>query len=154
MIDDHDYVDDDEFSYSSEEDWEDPGLLQHGRSRCPDKLPSLRASAEAEEVEERPMKTARVEQATTALTEEPLELEAPQIPTEPWTLIANVALSDITEQDGPFMIVPGSQALSVEETERRLEAGTLALEPVCPMRAGDIFVRNPHCVHRGSASER
>ena len=43
---------------------------------------------------------------------------------------------------------------SVEETERRLEEGTLALEPVCPMRAGDIFVRNPHCVHRGSASER
>ena len=85
---------------------------------------------------------------------EPLELEAPQMPTAPWTLIANVALSDITEQDGPFMIVPGSQALSVEETERRLEAGTLALEPVCPMRAGDIFVRNPHCVHRGSASER
>ena len=52
MIDDHDYVDDDEFSYSSEEDWEEPGPLQRG-SRFPDKLPSLRASAEAEEVEER-----------------------------------------------------------------------------------------------------
>ena len=35
---------------------------------------------------------------------------------KPWTLIANVALTDITEEDGPFMIVPESQALAVGES--------------------------------------
>eukprot|EP01043_Picozoa_sp_COSAG02_P025675 COSAG02_NODE_1451_length_12556_cov_3.624258_4_plen_814_part_00 len=51
-VDDYDYVDDDDFDYSSEDDWESRPLGD-GPGRFPDKLPSVRASFEAEEVEER-----------------------------------------------------------------------------------------------------
>jgi hypothetical protein len=45
------YVDDDDFGYSSEEDWESRAL-KGGGARVLDRLPSMRASVEAEEVEE------------------------------------------------------------------------------------------------------
>jgi len=50
---DYEYVDhDDDFDYSSEEEWEESGLARSSSMGFRDKLPSLRASAEAEEIEE------------------------------------------------------------------------------------------------------
>ena len=82
--------------------------------------------------------------------DQPLELDLPQRPDEPWTLIANVALAPVTAAEGPFEIVPFSQSLSVEETEQQLLEGKLVVEQVCPLSAGDVVLRNPHTVHRGS----
>jgi hypothetical protein len=80
----------------------------------------------------------------------PETLELPQRPDAPWTLIANVGLGAVSALDAPFEIVPCSQELSVEETELRLQAGQLHVEQVFPLSAGDVVIRNPHTVHRGS----
>jgi hypothetical protein len=81
---------------------------------------------------------------------EALQLDLPQRMSTPWTLIANIGLEPVTAAEGPFEIVPYSHDLSVDVTERRLREGSLRVERLCPLAAGDVVIRNPHAVHRGS----
>ena len=72
----------------------------------------------------------------------------PQGAEDIWSLIANVALTDVTAADGPFEIVPGTAQGEIPDC--------LPVWPEKPvpvlMKAGDVMIRDPRAVHRGSPS--
>ena len=75
----------------------------------------------------------------------------PEEPTAyPPALIAvNFPFVDVTPQRGPFEVARGTHLLPKEEALAKINAGDIALEPLF-MQAGDVLIRDPRCLHRGS----
>ncbi|MEE3258093.1 MAG: phytanoyl-CoA dioxygenase family protein [Candidatus Latescibacterota bacterium] len=75
----------------------------------------------------------------------------PEEPTRyPPALIAiNFPFVDITPQQGPFEVAHGTHLLPKEEALEKINAGDIALEPLL-LQAGDVLIRDPRCLHRGS----
>lgn len=69
--------------------------------------------------------------------------------TPPFQLAVNFPLVEVTKENGPFEIAPGTHRLSKEEGLRRLEAGEIQLKPL-PMRLGDVMIRDVRGLHRGT----
>eukprot|EP01044_Picomonas_judraskeda_P004782 COSAG03_NODE_429_length_7977_cov_3.949606_5_plen_156_part_00 len=61
----------------------------------------------------------------------------------------NWPLVDIDDANGPFEMAAGSHLYPVDEAHRLIAAGELPLRRLLMMR-GDVLVRNPCCLHRGS----
>jgi hypothetical protein len=79
----------------------------------------------------------------------PLFGEAPELPLPPYMLVASFGLSRITRDDGPIEIAPGTHRLPRGQALRAVEAGEIPLVPV-QMEAGDVLIRHPWALHRGS----
>ena len=75
----------------------------------------------------------------------------PEEPTSyPPALIAvNFPFVDVTPHRGPFEVARGTHLLPKEEALAKINAGDIALEPLF-MQAGDVLIRDPRCLHRGS----
>ena len=75
----------------------------------------------------------------------------PEEPTSyPPALIAvNFPFVDVTPQRGPFEVARGTHLLPKEEALAKINAGDIALEPLF-MQAGDVLIRDPRGLHRGS----
>lgn len=69
--------------------------------------------------------------------------------TPPFQLAVNFPLVEVTNENGPFEIAPGTHMISKEEGLRRIEAGEVRLEPVT-MRLGDVMIRDVRSLHRGT----
>ncbi|MBD2771348.1 phytanoyl-CoA dioxygenase family protein [Iningainema sp. BLCCT55] len=69
--------------------------------------------------------------------------------TPPYQLAVNFPLVDITLENGPMEIIPGTHMMSKEEGLRRRSSGELKLEPVT-MRVGDVMIRDVRGLHRGT----
>lgn len=69
--------------------------------------------------------------------------------TPPFQLAVNFPLVEVTTENGPFEIAPGTHMISKEEGLRRIEAGEVELEPVT-MRLGDVMIRDVRSLHRGT----
>jgi ectoine hydroxylase-related dioxygenase (phytanoyl-CoA dioxygenase family) len=69
--------------------------------------------------------------------------------TPPFQLAVNFPLVEVTKENGPFEIAPGTHMLSKEEGLRRLESGEIPLEPIT-MRLGDVMIRDVRGLHRGT----
>jgi ectoine hydroxylase-related dioxygenase (phytanoyl-CoA dioxygenase family) len=69
--------------------------------------------------------------------------------TPPYALAANFALCDVTEENGPLQMVRGSHRMRKADTLERIARGELRVESF-PMAAGDLALRWPYALHRGS----
>ena len=69
--------------------------------------------------------------------------------TLPFQLAVNFPLVEVTNENGPFEIAPGTHMLSKEEGLRRIEAGEVRLQPLT-MRLGDVMIRDVRNLHRGT----
>lgn len=69
--------------------------------------------------------------------------------TPPFQLAVNFPLVEVTTENGPFEIAPGTHMLSKEEGLRRIESGEIQLEAIT-MRLGDVMIRDVRGLHRGT----
>src|SRR5262249_22077924 len=79
----------------------------------------------------------------------PLFAEAPDLSLPAYTLVLSFGLDRITEEDGPIEIAPRTHRMPRQEALRAVEAAEIGIEPV-PLEPGDILIRNPWALHRGS----
>ncbi|MBT3344141.1 MAG: hypothetical protein HN712_13495 [Gemmatimonadetes bacterium] len=69
------------------------------------------------------------------------KLQAPNL------IAANTAFVDVTAENGPFEVSDGSH--HIPDAIERLQKCELDFRPLC-MKAGDVLIRDPRCIHRGS----
>jgi ectoine hydroxylase-related dioxygenase (phytanoyl-CoA dioxygenase family) len=67
----------------------------------------------------------------------------------PTVLAVNFPLVRITRDNGPFEIAAGTHRLPREDALQRIREGQIPLEPLY-MEIGDVMIRDPRCLHRGS----
>jgi ectoine hydroxylase-related dioxygenase (phytanoyl-CoA dioxygenase family) len=69
----------------------------------------------------------------------------------PSVIAVNMSLVDITIENGPVEICEGSHLIS--HAIEKLNNDELSYKPLC-MKAGDVLIRDPRCVHRGSPNTK
>jgi len=79
----------------------------------------------------------------------PLFGEAPDRVLPPFALVVSFGLAAIASEDGPIEIAPGTHLLPRPRAAAAVEAGYIRLEPV-PLAVGDVLIRNPWTLHRGT----
>jgi ectoine hydroxylase-related dioxygenase (phytanoyl-CoA dioxygenase family) len=79
----------------------------------------------------------------------PLFAEAPDLELPIYMLVVSFGLAAISHESGPIEIVPGSHRLPRKEALRAVETSELGIQPV-PLEAGDVLIRHPWALHRGS----
>ena len=79
----------------------------------------------------------------------PLFPEAPDLPLPAYILMVSFGLIDITVAHGPVEIAPGTHRMPRDEAIRALELGHIELQSV-PMGMGDVLIRHPWALHRGT----
>lgn len=79
----------------------------------------------------------------------PLFAEAPDLSLPPCMLVVSFGLSRITRANGPIEIAPGTHRLALGEALRAVRAGEVPLLRV-EMEVGDVLIRHPWALHRGS----
>ncbi len=79
----------------------------------------------------------------------PLFSEAPDLPLPVYILVVSFGLVRITLENGPIEIAPGTHRMPRKEALRAVEAREIAMHPV-PLEIGDVLIRHPWALHRGS----
>jgi ectoine hydroxylase-related dioxygenase (phytanoyl-CoA dioxygenase family) len=79
----------------------------------------------------------------------PLFGEAPDLPLPAYLMVVSFGLVRITLDNGPIEIAPGTHRMPRQEALRALEAGEIGMQPV-PLEIGDVLIRHPWVLHRGS----
>lgn len=67
----------------------------------------------------------------------------------PFLIALNFPFVEVTPERGPFEIARGSHLLPKADALSRIAAEEIPLEPLL-MEVGDVLIRNPACLHRGS----
>jgi hypothetical protein len=79
----------------------------------------------------------------------PLFSEAPDLPLPVYMLVVSFGLVRIAPEFGPIEIAPGTHRMPREEALRAVEAAEIEMQPV-PLEIGDVLIRHPWALHRGS----
>jgi ectoine hydroxylase-related dioxygenase (phytanoyl-CoA dioxygenase family) len=79
----------------------------------------------------------------------PLFDEAPDLPLPVYMLVVSFGLVRIALEHGPIEIAPGTHRMPRKEALRAVEAAEIEMQPV-PMEIGDVLIRHPWALHRGS----
>ena len=79
----------------------------------------------------------------------PLFDEEPHMWHPPALIAVNFPFVDVTPERGPFEVARGTHRLPKEEALGRIEEGEFPLEPLL-LEAGDVLIRDPRCLHRGT----
>jgi ectoine hydroxylase-related dioxygenase (phytanoyl-CoA dioxygenase family) len=79
----------------------------------------------------------------------PLFEEAPDLSLPAYALVVNFGLVRIAPEHGPIEIAPGTHRMPRKEALRAVEAGEIRMQPV-PMEIGDVLIRHPWALHRGT----
>jgi Phytanoyl-CoA dioxygenase (PhyH) len=79
----------------------------------------------------------------------PLFNEAPDLLLPAYVLVVSFGLVRITPESGPIEIAPGTHRMPRKEALRAVESGQIGMEPV-PLEIGDVLIRHPWALHRGS----
>ena len=82
----------------------------------------------------------------------PLFAEAPNLELPAYMLVVSFGLVPVTRENGPIEIVPGSHRLPWKEAFRAVEASELETQAV-PLDIGDVLIRHPWALHRGSPNK-
>ena len=82
----------------------------------------------------------------------PLFAEAPDLVLPPYILVISFGLVRITHDNGPIEIAPGSHKMSREAAARAVKSGAIEMLPIA-MEIGDVLVRHPWALHRGSPNK-
>lgn len=72
-----------------------------------------------------------------------------QIVTPLYALAVNFPLVDVTEENGPFQMARGTHVLPRDVGLAKVAAGEIPMESF-PMQRGDVSIRTPLALHRGS----
>ncbi|HEX4602566.1 MAG TPA: phytanoyl-CoA dioxygenase family protein [Candidatus Angelobacter sp.] len=79
----------------------------------------------------------------------PLFEEAAELSLPPYMLIVSFGLVPITPAHGPIEIAPGTHRMPRAAAMRSVESGQSELRAV-PLEIGDILIRHPWALHRGT----
>ena len=79
----------------------------------------------------------------------PLFPEAPELLLPAYMLVVSFGLINITSDHGPIEIAPGTHRLPRDEAGRLIEPADSMLQPV-PLELGDVLIRHPWALHRGT----
>jgi ectoine hydroxylase-related dioxygenase (phytanoyl-CoA dioxygenase family) len=79
----------------------------------------------------------------------PLFSELPDLSLPIYMLVVSFGLGPITAGDGPIEIAPGTHDMPRNEALRAVESGEIEMQSV-PLGIGDVLVRHPWALHRGS----
>jgi ectoine hydroxylase-related dioxygenase (phytanoyl-CoA dioxygenase family) len=79
----------------------------------------------------------------------PLFVESPDLSLPVYMLVVNFGLLRITPESGPIEIAPGTHRMPRTEALRAAEAGEIEMRSV-PLEIGDVLIRHPWALHRGS----
>jgi len=79
----------------------------------------------------------------------PLFAEVPELVLPPYMLIVSFGLVRITLDHGPIQIAPGTHRMSRTDAVRALQSAEVEMCSV-PLEIGDILIRHPWALHRGT----
>jgi len=79
----------------------------------------------------------------------PLFAEAPDLPLPAYMLAVSFGLTDISPQDGPVEIAPGTHKMPRTQSLPSVEDGEIELQPLT-LDLGDVLIRHPWALHRGT----
>jgi ectoine hydroxylase-related dioxygenase (phytanoyl-CoA dioxygenase family) len=79
----------------------------------------------------------------------PLFSECPDLPLPAYALVVSFGLVRIAPEHGPIEIAPGTHSMPRHEALRAVESGAIEMRPV-PLEIGDVLIRHPWALHRGS----
>lgn len=79
----------------------------------------------------------------------PLFGEAPDLSLPAYLMVVSFGLVRITLENGPIEIAPGTHRMPRQQALRALEAADIGMLPV-PLEIGDVLIRHPWVLHRGS----
>jgi hypothetical protein len=75
--------------------------------------------------------------------------EMPDLAVPPYMLVVSFGLTGIMPADGPMEIAPGTHRMLRAAALESVKAGRISLEPI-PLEIGDVLIRHPWAVHRGT----
>jgi ectoine hydroxylase-related dioxygenase (phytanoyl-CoA dioxygenase family) len=90
-----------------------------------------------------------VHQSPHADYQRPLFPEAPALALPAYALVVSFALLPITPDNGPIEIAPGTHLLPRDTALEAVAAGDIPMRAL-PLEIGDVLIRHPHALHRGS----
>ena len=67
-------------------------------------------------------------------------------------LVVSFGLINITPAHGPIEIAPGTHLMPRNEALRAVERTEIEMQPV-PLELGDVLIRHPWALHRGTPNE-
>src|ERR1051325_493980 len=67
----------------------------------------------------------------------------------PYAIVVSFGLMRIGHEHGPIEIAPGTHRMQRSEAQRGLEGGSIKLQSV-PLEVGDVLIRHPWAMHRGT----
>ena len=79
----------------------------------------------------------------------PLFAESPELLVPPYMVVVSFGLSRITPEKGPIEIAPGTHRMPRAVAMASVADGTILLRPV-ELDVGDVLIRHPWALHRGS----
>jgi ectoine hydroxylase-related dioxygenase (phytanoyl-CoA dioxygenase family) len=79
----------------------------------------------------------------------PLFAEAPDLSLPPYMLVVSFGLVRIGLENGAIEIVPGTHRVPRTLALRAVEGAATGMQPV-PLEIGDVLIRHPWALHRGS----
>jgi len=79
----------------------------------------------------------------------PLFSEVPDLLLPTYMLVVSFGLVSIAPENGPIEIAPGTHRIPRKEAVRGVESGRIAMQAV-PLEIGDVLIRHPWALHRGS----
>lgn len=79
----------------------------------------------------------------------PLFSETPDLPLPAYMLAVSFPLMEITPAHGAIEIAPGTHRMARTAAFECVARGEIAMEPV-PMDVGDVLIRHPWALHRGT----
>ena len=79
----------------------------------------------------------------------PLFPEAPALALPAYAVVVSFGLVRIAREHGPIEIAPGTHRLTRMDALRAVEAGEIGMQAV-PLEVGDVLVRHPWTLHRGT----
>ncbi|HZS09061.1 MAG TPA: phytanoyl-CoA dioxygenase family protein [Blastocatellia bacterium] len=79
----------------------------------------------------------------------PLFAEAPDLSLPAYVLVVSFGMVRITSANGPLEIAPGTHCMPRGEALRSVESAGTGTE-VVPLEVGDVLIRHPWALHRGT----
>jgi len=79
----------------------------------------------------------------------PLFPDVPDLPLPPYAIIVSFGLVRIAQENGPIEIAPGTHRMVRTDAVQAVKDRKLSLQAI-PLEVGDILIRHPWALHRGT----
>ena len=79
----------------------------------------------------------------------PLFPETPDLPLPPYAIVVSFGLVRIAQGNGPIEIAPGTHRMARADAVEAVKEGKVSLQAI-PLEIGDVLVRHPWALHRGT----